>query len=347
MKGYLLEEIGKFRYAEVDEPVCGDDEVIVDVVATGICGSDIPRIYRTGTYAYPLIPGHEFSGIVSKAGKNVDRSWIGKRVGVFPLIPCGKCSACLNQNYELCSNYSYLGSRRAGGFGERVAVPVWNLIQLPENVSFEQAATLEPMAVAAHAMNLSGISVGCSAAICGLGTIGLLLYMLLREKGVKEIYLVGNKRYQEEMAVELGFDRVSFCNDRVVDGDKWLENMAESGVDVLFECTGTAEGIGLALRHTAPKGTVMLVGNPSSDMSFDRQTFWGILRKQLTVKGAWNSSFTHKDSDDWHYCLELIARKKIMPEKLISHRLPFDQLDEGTRIMRDKQENYTKIMALL
>lgn len=345
MKAYLLTDIGKFEYTDVEEPVCGDGEVIVDVAATGICGSDIPRIYKTGTYAYPLIPGHEFSGIVSKVGKNVNRSWIGKRVGVFPLIPCGKCRSCRGQHYELCSSYSYLGSRRAGGFGERVAVPVWNLMELPEAVSFEQAAMLEPMAVAAHAMDLSGITGGCSAAICGLGTIGLLLYMLLKEKGVKEIYLIGNKRYQEEMAVDLGFGRVGFCNDSMADGDKWLANMAAP--DVFFDCTGTKEGVGLALRHTAARGTVVLVGNPSSDMSFDRQTFWAILRKQLTVKGTWNSSFTHKDSDDWHYCMGLIAEKKILPEKLISHRISFDQLDKATKMMRDKRKNYTKVMALL
>lgn len=120
-----------------------------------------------------------------------------------------------------------------------------------------------------------------------------------------------------------------------------------SGADVFFDCVGTEESVEQALRHTAPGGTGMLVGNPASDMRLDRQTYWKILRNQLTIKGIWNSSFTHEDTDDWHTCLDLIARKRVAPQKLISHRLPFDRLGEGTELMRDKRENYTKVMTVL
>ena len=115
MKAYVLHGIDSLCLEDVKKPDLKPNEVLVEIKATGICGSDIPRIYRTGTYSYPLIPGHEFSGIVSEMGSNTDQNWIGKRVGVFPLIPCMNCDSCRKQKYELCRNYSYLGSRINGG----------------------------------------------------------------------------------------------------------------------------------------------------------------------------------------------------------------------------------------
>ena len=114
MKAWVLHGIGDFRLEEADEPVLAKGEVLVSVKAAGICGSDIPRVYRTGTYSYPTIPGHEFSGMVVKTGEGADPGWLNKRVGVFPLIPCGSCVPCKKRQYEMCRHYGYLGSRQDG-----------------------------------------------------------------------------------------------------------------------------------------------------------------------------------------------------------------------------------------
>lgn len=116
MKAYALHGVNDLRYEEVDIPEVKDNEVLVNVQAAGVCGSDIPRIYKTGTYSFPLIPGHEFSGVVEMVGQKVDDKWSGKRVGVFPLIPCRKCIPCKSKRFEMCRHYSYLGSRSDGGF---------------------------------------------------------------------------------------------------------------------------------------------------------------------------------------------------------------------------------------
>lgn len=158
MKAWVLHGADDIRYEEIERPQPADCEVLVRVQAAGICGSDVPRIYKTGAHVHPLIPGHEFSGIVEKTGTSTNPEWEGKRVGVFPLIPCRECIPCRKRQYELCRNYSYLGSRRNGGFAEYVLVPEWNLIELPANVSFTEAAMLEPMAVAVHAMRRVRIS---------------------------------------------------------------------------------------------------------------------------------------------------------------------------------------------
>ena len=185
MKAWVLHQVNDLRYETVNPPALADQEVLVQVKAAGICGSDIPRIYQTGTYSYPLIPGHEFSGVVAELGRGSDSHWLNRRVGIFPLIPCGSCVPCRQEQYEMCRRYSYLGSRRDGGFAEYAAVPVQNLIGLAESVSFQEAAMLEPMAVAVHAMRRARPAASDTVVICGLGTIGLLLFLFLREAGVK------------------------------------------------------------------------------------------------------------------------------------------------------------------
>ncbi len=371
MKAWVLQGIDSLVLKEVPVPALGSGEVLVAVRAAGICGSDIPRVYRTGAHRHPLIPGHEFSGEVVELGENVDRSWLGKRVGVFPLIPCRSCEPCRRKQYEMCRNYDYLGSRRDGGFAEYVAVPVWNLLALPQSVSYEEAAMLEPMAVAVHAMRRmlsesdiwiseNGKRAGfageaeaekkagnISVAVCGLGTIGLLLLMFLKEAGVREVYAVGNKDFQKEMAKKLGVTEEFYCDSRRQDQHQWLmERTGGRGVDQYYECVGKSETYELAVDGTAPAGRVVLVGNPYSDMMLKKEVYWKILRNQLTILGTWNSSFTQEAGDDWHYVLERLAQGRIAPAGMISHRFALAELRKGLELMRDKREDYVKVMGI-
>ncbi len=371
MKAWVLQGIDSLVLKEVPVPALGSGEVLVAVRAAGICGSDIPRVYRTGAHRHPLIPGHEFSGEVVELGENVDRSWLGKSVGVFPLIPCRSCEPCRRKQYEMCRNYDYLGSRRDGGFAEYVAVPVWNLLALPQSVSYEEAAMLEPMAVAVHAMRRmlsesdiwiseNGKRAGfageaeaekkagnISVAVCGLGTIGLLLLMFLKEAGVREVYAVGNKDFQKEMAKKLGVTEEFYCDSRRQDQHQWLMERTDGrGVDQYYECVGKSETYELAADGTAPAGRVVLVGNPYSDMMLKKEVYWKILRNQLTILGTWNSSFTQEPGDDWHYVLERLAQGRIAPAGMISHRFALAELRKGLELMRDKREDYVKVMGI-
>lgn len=346
MKAWVLHGIDNIRYEEAARPEPADSEVLVAVQAAGICGSDIPRIYKTGAHTHPLIPGHEFSGVVERAGALVDKEWEGKRVGVFPLIPCRECAACRKRQYELCRNYSYLGSRRNGGFAEYVSVPEWNLIELPADVSFAEAAMLEPMAVAVHAMRRVQLCQGHTVVVYGLGTIGMLLVMFLLEAGISNILAVGNKASQGQLARKMGLNEQAYCDSREQDVPGWVRERTDGvGADIIFECIGRNETAAQAIGLAAPGGQVCLVGNPYSDMVFDKSTYWKILRDQLVITGTWNSSFTHEPEDDWHYVLDRLSRKRVSPEMLITHRLPVEELERGLHIMRDKAEDYVKIMA--
>lgn len=345
MKAYRLYGIGDLRLVEIPCQVQKQNEVLVQVKAAGICGSDIPRIYQTGTYHYPTIPGHEFAGVVEAVGENVDPEWKGKRVGIFPLIPCHACAPCRAGQYEMCRNYGYLGSRQDGGFAEYAVVPVKNLIELPESVSFEEAAMLEPMSVAVHAMRRIGAHKENRIVICGLGTIGLFVLMFLKESGYKNIYAIGNKEIQRRIAVKFGLSDEAYCDSKTQAVDQWiLERTGKMGADVFFECVGKNETLLQAINLTAPAGRIMTVGNPASDMKLPKMVYWKILRNQLTVMGTWNSSFLQHEQDDWHYVLERLKNGQIAPGELISHRFALEELTEGLELMRDKRQEYVKVM---
>ena len=350
MKAWVLDAINDFHLKEINKPQPGKGEVLVAVKAAGICGSDIPRIYKTGTYHYPLIPGHEFSGQVVELGEGVDTAWLNKRVGVFPLIPCGKCGPCQQGMYELCRQYSYIGSRQAGAFAEYVAVPAKNLIELPESVSYKAAAMLEPLSVAVHAVRRSGVlnsdKKNSNIAVCGLGTIGMLISMVLLKQGYKNIFLIGNKDFQKEKAVLLGLKEHCFCDVRHADVKNWLASKTENGVDVFFECVGKSETIDWAIDNAAPGGHIVMIGNPASDVTLERNLYWKILRNQLVATGSWNSSFTGEKDDDWHYAVSLLSDKSFLIDKLITHKYSLDDLENGMMIMRDKSQEYIKIMAI-
>lgn len=345
MKAWVLQSNGQIEYTDISTPEINENEVIVKVKSAGICGSDIPRIYGNGAYFYPLITGHEFSGQVVKSCSDFGDEWKGKRVGIFPLIPCNTCDSCKKKQYEMCRKYSYLGSRRNGGFAEYVAVPVSNLIELPDNVSYESAAMLEPMSVAVHAIRRISVTPNDKVVICGLGTIGMFILLFLLEMGIENIYVIGNKEFQKKTVLDMGLTADNYCDSKKDNAEEWLSQKSDGkGFDVFFECVGKNETISLSIDNTAPAGRIMLVGNPHSDMNFEKKTYWKILRNQLNILGTWNSSFTHSKNDDWNYVLEKISQGKISPEKLITHKFNIEELEKGFIIMRDKSEDFIKIM---
>lgn len=352
MKAWVLHGVGDLRYEDTAMPLLKPEEVLVEVHACGICGSDIPRIYQTGTYYFPLIPGHEFSGVVKGIGREANSYFLGKRVGVFPLIPCMECGQCKRQHYEMCEHYSYLGSRTDGGFAEYVAVPQWNLVELPDNVSFEQAAMLEPMAVAVHAMRSAfaghrELVKQTSIAICGLGTIGVLLTAFLLEAGYRNLFVIGNKDFQRKMMLKLGIPEENILNSRGRDGASWLMERTDGrGVAFFFDCVGRNEVVAAGINAVAAGGFMQLVGNPASNMTLDKASYWKILRRQITLRGSWNSSYTQSEDDDWHYCLERLSEGRVCPERFITHRLDLPELGHGLQIMRDRTEAYGKVMAV-
>lgn len=351
MKAWVLKSIGQFEYCDVELPSLGEGDVLLRVKCAGICGSDIPRIFTNGAHRMPLIIGHEFSGVVENIGKNVNPKWLGANVGVFPLIPCKVCEQCKNKEYEMCTSYNYLGSRCNGGFADYVVVPEWNLLNLSETITFEQAAMLEPMAVAVHAMRKATLNDTDAVVVWGAGTIGLLLTMFLVNEGITPL-VIGNHKYQKEYVSIITGKEDSFCHISN-NPEKWLlEKTDGRGVNVFFECVGKTNIIEKSLNVVSAGGQIVLVGNPAGEVNISKELFWKILRKQFTIRGIWNSSFYGErdiecGKDDWHYVLTCLEKGEIHPEILISHRIRNADLDKGISLMKNKTEPYIKIMGII
>ena len=177
---------------------------------------------------------------------------------------------------------------------------------------------------------------------------GLLLLMFLKEAGIHKILTVGNKKFQRQAIIKLGLSEESYCDSKKEDVVQWISKKTNgSGVDIFFECVGKNETVTQSIHSTMPGGKIMLVGNPYSDMVLEKSVYWKILRNQLIVIGTWNSSFTGEESDDWHYVLQRLRERSIVPEQFITHRFSLKELEKGFHIMRDKVEDYVKEMGII
>ena len=270
MKAYVLHVINDLRYEVVNKPELKEGWVLVQVKASGICSSDIPRIFKKGTYHFPTIPGHEFSGIVKEVFNENQKQLLGKRVGVFPLIPCKKCSQCLVGNYEMCEHYDYLGSRRDGGFSELVAVPIWNLVMLPDNVSFEQGALLEPVSVAYHAIKRANIKPSDKIAVVGTGMIGFAVAQWAKREGAKQVCIIGRNNKKKKLSGN--FAEIQYLMiDEIEKGYSF---------DKVIEAVGSNITLETSIKIAAPGSRIVLMGNPEGDMTISQDIYWKILRKQ-------------------------------------------------------------------
>lgn len=344
MKANVLFGIGDLRYTDVAIPQLRLGEVLVRVRAAGICGSDVARVFKTGTYHFPTIIGHEFSGEVCEVADQSDKEWLGCRVAVFPLKPCFSCEHCKAGKYELCLHYDYLGSRSDGGFAEYVAVPTWNLLPISDSVSFVSAAMLEPSAVAMHALLRSGMKCGDTIAVIGPGTIGMILCKLAMIAGAENVLLIGRTPAKLDFARAYGIENT--CHSEKEDVAEWIKRKTGCfGVDVAVEGTGASTSLNLCFDIVKHSGTIVAMGNPLGNMSLEKDVYWKLLRKQQTLCGTWNSSYGVGVSD-WKRVLNLLERKRLNVEGLITHRYSLAHLSKGLEMMQTHSEYSNKIMIV-
>lgn len=339
MKALVLHGIGDLRYDEVELPKRLDDEVTVHIQAAGICGSDVPRVFEKGTYTFPTIPGHEFAGIIIDAN---DKLLIGKKVAVFPLISCGICPSCSIGKYELCNHYDYYGSRRDGGFAEYLQVKLDNVVMVPDDMNLRHAAMAEPSAVALHAIRQVGLKGFERVAIWGIGPIGLLVAMWLKQFGVKQIILVARDQKKLDFASSIGFTNlVNSSKENVV---KTIQEMTDNeGVHICVEGTGASQPLAEALQSISREGTLLAMGNPIDKIQLAQADYWCILRKQLKLIGTWNSSH-NLVQDDWKDAIYAMYTKAIDVEPLISHEYKLQNYVEAFEVIKNKQVHTCKVM---
>lgn len=318
MKACILKKIGCLEYGEVATPTIQQGEALVRIRACGICSSDLDRFHR-GAYHYPLIPGHEIAGEIIAIAEDLDKNLLGKRVVVFPLLPCKKCQNCRFKAYAQCENYDYFGSRRDGGFAEFLSVPLWNLKVFDDTFDFLNASLCEPAAVANHALSKLQDH-DREICIIGSGVIGILIGIWAKLANRHVFFLTKNQK-KANFLESMGFKTLFSINQKF---------------DCCIECVGSEESLQSCLEATKTKGKIILVGNPKADMKLPQKLYWRILREELEISGVWNSDY----HQDWNFVLKNLD--KIPAKKLITHTFKLYECQKAFEILSSSSSFHIK-----
>ncbi len=341
MKALVLHGVGDLRYEEVEKHVPGEGEVLVKIRACGICASDIPRVFTTGTYHFPTIPGHEFAGEIVALGIGVDSSLLGRKAAVFPLLPCRECDPCAREEYAQCTHYNYFGSRCDGGLAEYLVTPLWNLVLCDDSLDYTTAALCEPSAVGLHAINIADLHEGQTVVVVGAGTIAFLVAAFAKTKGAKAVILCGRSQEKLDFAKKLGYDTVNTSLGDVEGQVKAILN--GKCADVVFECVGKSSTVENSIQACAAFGTVVLVGNPEGNMTLEKNVYWKILRQQIALKGTWNSSY-RPSSNDCREAVAFMAQNPNAFSSLITHMYPLNAYETAFDTVKDTKQFNLKVM---
>jgi len=321
MKAMVLVDKKKLQLTEMDIPAIGANDLLVRVKACGICGSDVHGYdLSTGRRIPPIVMGHEAAGIVEAVGANVKEFALGDRITFDSMISCGNCAFCFAGEINLCDNRRVLGVscgdyRRHGCFAEYVAIPSRIAYKLPDGLSFEHAATVEAVSIAAHAVNVAGKIMGKSCVVVGAGMIGQLTLQVLRASGCGMLIATDLDTTRLERARASGADHVLKADapDLVSQVQKLTGGR---GADLVFEAVGSNAPVQSAIACARKGGIIVLIGNTSPKVELPLQA---VVTRELSLLGTCGSR------GEYPACLDMMVRGKVNVQSLISAAAPLDQ----------------------
>jgi len=322
MKALLLSQYRRLELADLENPQPGPGEILMRVAACGICGSDVHGYDgSSGRRIPPLVMGHEAAGTIAAIGGGVKGWSVGDRITVDSTVYCGECANCLRGDINLCDRRQVLGVscgdyRRAGAFAEFVVVPALILHRLPPNLPFEEAALLEAVAVALHAVSLVPVAEGSSALVVGAGTIGLLLQQALRVAGCSKVFVADVDATRLRLSQELGATATFPANDLSRQISHHTNGL---GVDIAVEAVGKTETVNAAIESVRKGGSVVLVGNVTPEVTLPLQK---VVTRQIRLQGSCASS------GEYPKAIELLSSGAIRVRPLITATSP---LEDGPR----------------
>ncbi|WP_216364073.1 galactitol-1-phosphate 5-dehydrogenase [Subtercola boreus] len=337
MTAAVLHALGDVRVEKVPIPTPGAGDLLVEVAACGVCGSDIPRMNFSAPYNMPLICGHEFSGHVVFAADDVEDFAVGDLVSVPPLLPCRKCDSCLEGHFSLCEDYDYFGSRRDGAYAQYVVVPANNALLMPGGIDPRAAAMIDPAAIALHAVLKTKITVGSRVAVIGAGPIGLFAVQWARLMGATDILAVDVNEQKAEMAREAGATHTATNDDEA-------KAHAGKGYDVIIESAGVPETIALAVALSARHGDAAFIGIPHRPVELDKAAFSHFLRNEVSLHGSWNSFSAPFPGREWTESAEKLANGELKWEFMITHELGLDAVPETMKALAERSIFSSKVL---
>lgn len=339
MRALLLTKYCHLEIADIPVPAPGPDELLVRVAACGICGSDVHGYDgSSGRRIPPIVMGHEAAGTVAALGRDVTGFALGNRVTFDSTIYCGTCAHCVRGNVNLCDHRQVLGVscgdyRRAGAFAEFLVVPARVSYRLPDNLSFSEAALLEAVAVAIHAVSLAPISSGGTALVLGAGTIGLLAQQALRAAGCSRILVADVDATRLKLSMDLGATAALPAGTDLT--QQVLQLTDGAGVDIAVEAVGTSQTVNAAIDSVRKGGSVILVGNIVPEVTLPLQK---VVTRQIRLQGSCASA------GEYPRAMELVSNGVIRVKPLISAVAPLEEGPQWFERLHARESNLMKVV---
>jgi len=346
MKAAVLHANKDLRYEEYKTPSVKPGFVKVHVRATGICGSDVPRVLNNGAHFYPIVLGHEFSGDVIELGEGVESLKVGDTVSGVPLIPCLKCANCQKGDYALCKFYSFIGSREQGSFADYVVIPELNAVKYDPAIPYEQAAMFEPSTVALHGIMLQDYKGGETVAIIGGGTIGLFTMQWAKIYGAEKTVVFDIDDGRLAIAKRLGADEVINSRDSGF-MDIAMDVTDGAGFGYVFETAGNPIAMRMAFELAAGKAGVCFIGTPHVDLCFTPPEWENLNRKEFRLTGSWMSYSAPFPGKEWDLTAHYFASGELkFDDELIFKTFPMSKAAEAFALYENPLHVGGKIMLI-
>ena len=325
------------RIQEMPKPEIADDEILVKVMASGICGSDVTEWYRVPKA--PRILGHEAAGVIEKTGNKVTRCKVGDRVFVSHHVPCNKCRYCLRGNHTACETL-HTTNYYPGGFAQYIRVPSVNVesgvYKLPVGMSFEEGTFIEPLACAVRGQRLAAVQKDDVLLVIGSGVSGILHVQLAKFKGLNRVVVADINHYRLKMAEKFGADYAIDARENLVQKLRAINDGRLA--DQVVVCTGATQAALAALDCVDKGGTILFfaVPEPTLKVPVPINQFW---RNEITMKTSYGAA-----PNDLSEALAILAQKKLNVEDMITHKLSLRRAAEGFRLMAEAGESLKVIL---
>jgi L-iditol 2-dehydrogenase len=340
MKSLLLSEYSHLEIADLPVPALGANEVLLKVEACGICGSDVHGYDGTsGRRIPPIVMGHEAAGTVAALGSGVTDFAVGDRVTFDSTVYCGRCAYCARGEVNLCESRQVVGVscadyRRHGAFAEYVAVPRHILYRLPDAISFPEAAMLEAVSVALHAVRLSPMQDAKTALVIGAGMIGLLTMQAAKTAGCERVMIADVDASRLRLAERVGADDTLLASGDALVAEI-LRRTGGQGVDVVFEAVGRNETVAAAIDCVRKGGAVTLIGNIAAEVTLPLQK---VVTRQVRLQGSCASAGEYPEA------IALIASGKIQVKPLITAVAPLEAGPQWFARLHAREPNLMKVI---
>lgn len=344
MKAAVLYANRDLRYTDWPEPACGPGDIKVQVSASGVCGSDVPRVLHGGAHFYPIVLGHEFAGIVAEAGEGVEHLKPGDKVAGVPLVPCLACADCQRGDYALCGHYSFIGSRRQGSFADFVVIPARNAVRVDSAVPDHHVALFEPATVALHGLFLNDFRGGQTCLVLGCGTVGIFAIQWARILGAGQVIAVDLSDSRLALAGRMGADVL--VNSREAGWEQAVRDHAgPDGPQEVYETAGSPVTMAAAFRLAGKRARLCFIGTPQENLTFTPKDFEQMNRKEFRLTGSWMSYSAPFPGREWEWTARYAATGQLrFDPALYAVTLPLSKAAEAFNLFLRPERPQGKVI---